>query len=202
MIKFDKIKLLSKAGYISNIDCEKFVRCCKGDIQGEILNEKYQQKLPFYLLIMVDYQHDELVLEFTGKILLDKYTDLINRDTAKDCLEKINGLKICRLDVDSIMTDSEVSKCDVTKDIECNRMQDIITNVRQNLSNYKRWVTKPYGKKALRLKMWQKPQEIRNALSFMTRPRKCDWQTTETSLMPHQIKMRCFRISTIRYDSS
>ena len=47
------------------------------------------------------------------------------------------------------MEDCNVVKCDVTKDIECNQMQDIITNVRQNLSNYKKWVTKPYRKEGI-----------------------------------------------------
>ena len=98
---------------------------------------------------MVNYQHNELVLEFTGKVLLDNYTNLIDTYTAKDCLSQINRLGFCYLDVDSIMEDCNVVKCDVTKDIECNQMQDIITNVRQNLSNYKKWVTKPYRKEGI-----------------------------------------------------
>ena len=89
-------------------------------------------------MVMVNYQHNELILEFTGKILLDNYTSLICTGTAMDCLSQINRLGICHLDVDSIMEDCNVVKCDVTKDIECNQMQDIITNVRQNLSNYKK----------------------------------------------------------------
>ena len=135
MLKFDKMKLVTKIDYISDIDYSKFILNSKED---SILYYKYQQERPFYLMVMVNYQHNELILEFTGKILLDNYTSLICTGTAMDCLSQINRLGICHLDVDSNMEDCNVVKCDVTKDIECNQMQDIITNVRQNLSNYKK----------------------------------------------------------------
>ena len=146
MLKFDKMKLVTKIDYISDIDYSKFILNSKED---SILYYKYQQERPFYLLVMVNYQHNELVLEFTGKILLDNYTNIIDIYTAKDCLSQINRLGICHLNVDAIMVDCNVVKCDVTKDIECGSMQDIITNVRQNLSNYKKWITRPYHKEGI-----------------------------------------------------
>lgn len=142
------MKLVTKIDYISDIDYSKFILNSKED---SILYYKYQQERPFYLLVMVNYQHNELVLEFTGKILLDNYTNLIDIYTAKDCLSQINRLGICHLNVESIMTDSNVVKCDITKDIKCGSMQDIITNVRQNLTNYKKWITKPYKKEGVAL---------------------------------------------------
>ena len=146
MLKFDKMKLVTKIDYISDIDYSKFILNSKED---SILYYKYQQERPFYLLVMVNYQHNELVLEFTGKILLDNYVNLINIYTAKDCLSQINRLGFCHLNVDSIMEDCNVVKCDVTKDIECSPIQDITTNVRQNLSNYKKWITRPYHKEGI-----------------------------------------------------
>ena len=173
MLKFDKLKLVTKIDYISDIDYSKFILNSKED---SILYYKYQQERPFYLLVMVNYQHNELVLEFTGKILLDNYTNLIDIYTAKDCLSQINRLGICHLNVESIMTDSNVVKCDITKDIECGLMQDIITNVRQNLSNYMKWVTKPYRKEGItienvvttprykkRLIIYNKAKELKSA---------------------------------------
>lgn len=146
MLKFDKMKLVTKIDYINDIDYGKFVLNSRED---NILYYKYQQERPFYLMAMVNHQHNELILEFTGKILLDNYTNLIDIYTAKDCLSQINRLGICHLDVDSIMQNCNVVKCDVTKDIECKQMQDIITNVRQNLSNYKKWITRPYQKEGI-----------------------------------------------------
>lgn len=160
MLKFDKLKLVTKIDYIRDIDYSKFILNSKED---SILYYKYQQERPFYLLVMVNYQHNELVLEFTGKILLDNYTNLIDIYTAKDCLSQINRLGICHLNVESIMTDSNVVKCDITKDIECGLMQDIITNVRQNLSNYMKWVTKPYRKEGITIENVVTTSSIRNA---------------------------------------
>ena len=77
MITFDKIKLITKIAYVTNINIDKFMIISK---KGNILYYKYQQDKPYNLLVMINYQHNELILEFTGKILLDKYPSLINRD--------------------------------------------------------------------------------------------------------------------------
>lgn len=141
MIKFDKMKLITDIDYISNIDNSVFLSVTKFD---EVLYYKYQQDKPYSLLIMVDYAHNELVLEFTGKILLNEYPCLINKDTIKTCIDNINKLGICNLNRDLIINNSRVIKCDVTKDIECN-MNLIIPSVRQNIVNYSKWTAKPYS---------------------------------------------------------
>lgn len=146
MLKFDKLKLVTKIDYIKDLDYSKFLLNSKED---NILYYKYQQERPYYLLVIVNYQHNELIIEFTGKILLDNYPNLIDIYTAKDCLTQINRLGICHLNVDSIMKDCNVVKCDITKDIEYNQIHDIITNIRQNLSNYKKWITRPYQKEGI-----------------------------------------------------
>ena len=141
MIKFDKMKLITSIDYISDIDSSAFLSVTKFD---EVLYYKYQQDKPYSLLIMVDYAHSELVLEFTGKILLDKYSQLINRETIKDSLNNINKLNICRLEVEAILLDSEVVKCDITKDIVTD-INVINSTIRQNLTNYRKWAVKSYN---------------------------------------------------------
>lgn len=141
MIKFDKMKLITSIDYISDINVSIFLTSVKND---EVLSYKYQQDKPYSLLILVDYSHNELVLEFTGKILLDKYSQLINSETIKDCLSNINKLNICRLNVEAILHDAEVVKCDVTKDIATD-INVINSTIRQNLNNYRKWTVKPYN---------------------------------------------------------
>ena len=64
MITFDKIKLITKIDYVTNININKFMIISK---EGNILYYKYKQDKPYNLLVMINYEHNELVLEFTGK---------------------------------------------------------------------------------------------------------------------------------------
>ena len=70
MICFDRIMLISKKDYIEIIDENAFIVNMKN---GELIYLKFKQKYPFYLLIKIDVESGELLLEFTGKILKDRY---------------------------------------------------------------------------------------------------------------------------------
>ena len=122
MIQFDKLKIVTNIRYISNINKELFIENKKGN---EILYYKYKQKTPYNLIIIVNYFQNELVIEFTSKILKDKFIELINKDNIKECISNINQLNICQLDVDDIINNSEVVKCDITKDIIYDNINEI-----------------------------------------------------------------------------
>ena len=138
---YDKIKIITSIDYISNINTKAFNTTVKDD---EVIYYKYRQETPFNLIIIVNYQQNELSIEFTGKILLDNYSKLISRDTIKLCFQQINSLGICVVDYDKILHDSKVVKCDNTKDVDCQNISDIIKTVRTNLKNYRKWVIKEY----------------------------------------------------------
>lgn len=133
--------LRTRAAYVSEIDGEAFDVISKG---GEVLYLRYKQKRPYELLIKVDQQNDEMILEFTGKILLDNYTALINSGTFLACLKQINRMGICRLNEVAIYVDSEVLKCDVTRDVRLPDMKGLVGTVRQSLSNYSKWSADGY----------------------------------------------------------
>lgn len=141
MINFDKMKIISDIKYVCNINNEKFIVNAKNN---QVIYCKYQQQSPFSLIIMIDYQHKELVLEFTGKILLEKYPQLINKDTIRECLYNINHLGVCTIDVEAIINNSYVTKCDVTKDIATADIKTIVSNIRPNISNNQKWIVKGY----------------------------------------------------------
>lgn len=141
MITFDKLKIVTNIKDITDIDTTEFVTQTK---DGEILYYKYKQDSPFCLMIQVDFSNQELVIEFTGKILKEDYPQLINRNNIAKCLETINGMGICRIDYEAILAHGEVYKCDVTKDISSTQMQEIIAQMKQNLSNYNKWTCAKY----------------------------------------------------------
>lgn len=145
MTTFDKLKLKSRPEYISDIKTAAFPETTITDEEGTIerLYRKYEQKSPYSLLIMVDDQHHELIIEFTGKILLDNYPSLINKNNIGDCLREINRLDVCKLNVEAVLADSEVLKCDVTKDVTFDNISSLIEPIRQSLRNPHKWGLEP-----------------------------------------------------------
>lgn len=141
MIKFDKMKLVTDIRNISHIDKAAFTQTYK---DGELSNCKYEQKRPFHLSIVANQKQRELTVEFSGKILLDAYPDLINKTNIRKCLEQVNSIGVCVLDVEAFLCDSHVVKCDVTKDITHSDIKGVISDIELNLSNRKKWVAKDY----------------------------------------------------------
>ena len=94
---------------------------------------------------MVNFENNELIIEFTGKILLEGYKDLIHGGNIRQCLDTINKMGICKLDVDSIVTHGYVAKCDVTKDIRVENFSMIVRYCRQQLKNYRKWICRDYA---------------------------------------------------------
>ena len=128
--------LISTIDNIKSINHNSFERITKNE---QPLMDKFKMKQPYYLNIKVDYSTSELVIEFTGKILKDNYTQLINQYTIKECLNNINALNICTLDIDSILKDAYVSKIDVSKDIICTDFDTMTKEIRAIIRNYKKY---------------------------------------------------------------
>ena len=93
---------------------------------------------------------NELIIEFTSKILKDDCISLINIDNIKQCLSNINKLGICKIDIENILYDSIVVKCDVTKDFKINlQIKEICTQIRKSIKNYEKWKLKRYNKEGI-----------------------------------------------------
>lgn len=166
------MKIITHINHITNINENTFISNIQGD---NLLYYKYHQTNPFYLMIMVNFSNNELVIEFTGKILLDNYIDLIHEGNIRQCLDIVNSLEICEIDVDAVMAHAHVAKCDVTKDIQVDSFPMVICQLRQQLRNYRQWncrnyksgvvientVKTPRHKK--RLTVYDKSEELRKA---------------------------------------
>lgn len=141
MLKLDRLKIITDISNFSELNESLFTTNIK---QNEILSLKYQQQKPFYLSIVVNNQMNQLELEFTGKILLDDYKELINKNSIRKCLQMINEMGLCKLNVEQILMDAIVTKCDITQDVCYEDINTVITYIRQNLLNYKKWIVKEY----------------------------------------------------------
>ena len=142
MIKFDKIKIHTKAEYISNFNFDVVeVRTNKNSV-SYICN----QKQPFNLYIQCKQATNEAVIEFSSKILADDYPMLISRDTIHKCFENIASLGWCQLKIDDILNDSIILSCDVTIDIDgINLPEDFKTLLISNLKDISKFNVQKYG---------------------------------------------------------
>ncbi len=114
-------------------------------IRDELVELSYTQLTPYNLYIELDYREAEAVIEFTGRILLDRYPQLINRDTTKDCLENINRLGFCRIDTDMVLQYGEVCSIDVTQDVTHTDCKGLCDSLRNNLCNHQRYLAQTIG---------------------------------------------------------
>ena len=140
MIRFDRLKLLTKNYYIKRIDECKLKTLY--DTMDLIEVKKYRQKSPFFLSFDKIYQKEpKLIIEFSAKILYDNYIDLINKNNIRQCFENINKLKIIELDIDRVLNDCEVLSCEITKDFNA-QMFDIKDYVILNMKDNTNWTVK------------------------------------------------------------
>ena len=139
MITFDKLKIVVAEKYITNIDEDIFTTIIKN---GQIVEYRYEQQYPYLLYIEKDLIEQELVIEFTSKILHEDYPLLINNDTIYKCLENINSLGICYLDIPNIISAAHVVKADVTKDICCDKYEQLIGSLKTSITNYNKYLSR------------------------------------------------------------
>ncbi len=136
MIKYDKLKIVSELKNIKIYDENRFNKIVKNNIVTKLT---FNRTDPFSLLIKLDYTNKELVIEFSGKVLESDYPELISLDTIETCFEHINAMGFCSIDSNAMMN-SKVVKCDVTKDIPYQDIPCMTTYIRNNLSNYQKYV--------------------------------------------------------------
>lgn len=142
MITLDKIKLVSALDSVSIVKAGAFEKIVK---QGVAMSESFTQISPYRLYVKKDYENGETVIEFTGKILMDMYPELINRENFRHCLECINRLGVCEIDMDSVIRDGRVCVADVTRDVLCIDPSGLSEWVRTNISNHRKYLVRNIG---------------------------------------------------------
>ncbi len=142
MIRFDKMKIVSSIDFVEILDYSKFECKVKDDCISEY---RFSILSPYLLYVEVDYLEQELVLEFTGKILGDDYPQLINKDTIRQCLDHINQLRFCNLNIDAILSYGDVVKADVCCDVDYPDTQELSQLVRSSIGNFKKYLAREVG---------------------------------------------------------
>ena len=133
MLKFDKIKLVTNIDNVKITNNDVFDSVIR---DGIVVSQKFHQEIPYLLMIKLDHIANEAVIEFTGKVLKSKYKNLISIDTIRQCFDNINEMGMCLIDIEGVMLDAQVVKCDVTIDVEDIDIKQVTTYIKSHLSNY------------------------------------------------------------------
>lgn len=104
-LTFDLVKIKANENYFleKQVAFNETHNPKNGDLTGEYFSSKDNKSIPYNLYIAVSKPRQTLTLEFSSKVLGRDYPKLISRDTIRQCLENINALGICRIDVDRVL---------------------------------------------------------------------------------------------------
>lgn len=144
-LKFDTIKIWSKIEYFKDsiVSFSPNINP-NGEHTGMHYSSKKDKSIPYNLFIGINYNSQSLTMEFSSKVLLDDYPKLITPNTFKQCIENINKLGICTLDVGAIANDCYFSAIDITNDIDCKLTDNVLDSLNLCVNNYRRYKWEHY----------------------------------------------------------
>ena len=150
-IKCDTIKIRCNYKYLKEMKIPFNIQYNqqKNKEHGRYFHSKYSPAIPFNVYVAINNQHQTLEIEFSSKILRDRYPELISRYTIRQCLENLNQLGICTVDVDGILQYGWIIRADVTKDVELKLTDEVLDVLNQNVGNYRRFKWEHYAGKGI-----------------------------------------------------
>lgn len=120
MIRLDKLKLKTPLSNIIGFD-----KCHPSVTLDKKINNKNEVVVNAYKIngnknfgirqTKIDTIKNEVVIDFSGKILLDDYTELINANNIDKCLNTFNENTALQLDIQGVLDDSEALNIDTTQ---------------------------------------------------------------------------------------
>lgn len=164
-LRFDTIKIRTKIEYLKDTIIEFNKNYNRhGDITGRYYNSKNDKLIPYNLYIGISYSSQSLTFEFSSKILLDDYPKLISQNTFRQCLENINNLGICIIDVDSITKDCYFDKIHITRDIIYKLTNHVQNSLNSCVANYRRYRWEHYKGEGIRYTKDVKSKDCKESL--------------------------------------
>ena len=149
-IKCDTIKIRCSNKYLKEMIIPfNIIYNSKNIEQGRYFNSKHFSNIPYNLYIATNCYHQSLEIEFSSKVLKERYAELINRDTIRQCLININKLGVCTLDVDGIINHGWVIRADITEDVDLMLTDKVLNALNQNVGNYRRFKWTHYDDKGI-----------------------------------------------------
>lgn len=138
---FDRIKVKANYKYLleQQTRFNETYNHQNGDLIGLIYSSKDDSRVPFNLYIAVSYPKQTLTLEFSSKVLGCDYPKLMSKHNIRQCLENINHLGVCHIDVNGILKTGCITSADVTKDVHFTISDEALQALSLKVNNYRRY---------------------------------------------------------------
>ena len=129
-------------------------------------NQNNRNLVPFSLYIHANRQSKRMTIEFSSKLLLEDYPLLISEDTFPQALRNIEGLGICKLNVEAIIEDCYFNKLHATKDVDMELTESILNTLNLCTGNYRRYKWKRYMGEGICFKKDVKSKDCKEELNI------------------------------------
>lgn len=151
IITLDRIKIKCNYKYFidTKVRFNETYHSRSGNIIGIYYTSKSDADIPFNLYIAVSYVKHTLTLEFSSKILMQHYPNLISKNTIRECLTNINKLGLCSIDEDGILSNGIITSIDATYDAELMLNDNLLNTLNSQVNNYRRFKWSHYDKEGI-----------------------------------------------------
>lgn len=137
-----------------------------GEVKSQTYNAKDDMQMPINLYVNTNEQQNKLTIEFTSRILFDDCYLLINKYTIRQCLESINKLGICELDIEGILAEAAVTNIDFTVDIAFHFTEQLYNEMSALSGDYKRYKKRHYEREGITFSRAVKEPRCKEALKI------------------------------------
>ena len=140
-LTLDRVKIKSNNKYLldTQIKFNEDYDHRSGMLKGEFYSSKADADIPYNLYIATSIPKQTLTIEFSSKILQENYPLLISKVTIEDCLQRINQLGICQIDVKGILSTGCITSMDVTTDVDLQLTSNVLNALNERVGNYRRY---------------------------------------------------------------
>lgn len=167
LITLDRVKIKANYKYL----LEKRVKFNEqynrmGNLIGEYYSSKDDINIPFNLYVAVSYTNHTMTLEFSSKILRERYPLLISKETIRECLDNLNQLELCTVDVDGILETGCITSMDVTTDVSFDLSDEVLTYLNEQVVGYRRFKWKHYENEGIEFVRDVKSRDCKECIKF------------------------------------
>lgn len=153
-LRFDTVKFVTDSQCLTAIINDSLFKHDLDPTTGEIRSVEFNSRkwrtiIPFELYIYANYQSKRMTIEFSSKILLDDYPLLISGDNFSQCLQNIEKLGICTLNIEGVIANCYFNKLHITKDVDLELTPMILDRLNLCTGDYRRYKWTRYANSIL-----------------------------------------------------